>query len=206
MEMGVEVDPVPEGLDGGDDSGDDVLAGKGPDQRYAMAHKGVILLELGASDKAQNLAEELKGFILKGLNKKSIRYYHYLQGQIELKKANYSKAIENFQKAISSLPSQDAINDEHANFFDALALANYKAGNLKEAQREYERITSLTSGRAYYGDIYAKSFNMLGKIFERKKTKAIANYQKFLELWKNADPGFPEVEDARKRLASLKAG
>jgi len=47
---------------------------------------------------------------------------------------------------------------------------------------------------------------MLGKIYEQKgwKGKAIEHYEKFLDLWKDADPGIDEVEDARKRLVTLK--
>ncbi len=48
---------------------------------------------------------------------------------------------------------------------------------------------------------------MLGKIYEEKewKGKAIEHYEKFLELWKDADPGIPEVTDAKKRLEALQS-
>jgi len=63
----------------------------------------------------------------------------------------------------------------------------------------------LTSGREGHEDIYTKSFYMLGKICEQQGNiaRAIEHYEKFLDLWKDADPGFPEVEDAKKRLAGL---
>jgi len=48
--------------------------------------------------------------------------------------------------------------------------------------------------------------NLLGKIYEKKGDTqlAIQNYEKFLDLWKDADEDLPDLIDAKKRLAKLK--
>ncbi len=174
-------------------------------QRNAHLVRGQVFLQMGETNKAQEAADKLKTMIEKGIHKKAIRLYYYLQGTIELKKKNYSEAIDYFEKAISLLNYGPLT--KRADFIDSLALAYYKAGDLDNALREYERITTLTTGRLAYGNIYAKSFHMLGKIYEEQgdRAKAIENYEKFLELWKDADPGLAEVEDAKKRLTELKS-
>jgi tetratricopeptide (TPR) repeat protein len=45
----------------------------------------------------------------------------------------------------------------------------------------------------------------LGKVYELMGSEANAteHYEKFLDLWNDADPGIAEVEDARERLARL---
>ncbi len=176
-------------------------------QRKILHYKGIVLLEMNSMDKAKRIANELKEMIDKGMNKKHIRYYYHLLGSIELTKGNIPEAIKYFRETLSNMPFQYTIEiNSSAIFLDSLAYAYYKAKDLGKAQEGYERITSLTVDRIFYGDIYARSFYMLGKIYEEQgdTAKAIENYEKFLELWKDADPGFAEVEDARKRLAGLK--
>ena len=182
-------------------------------QICSLHYKGIAYLEMKSMDEAQRAAAELKELIESGMNKKAIRYYHHLMGMIELKRKNFSKAVEFFKRGISLLYNQCYSDnfqwlapDSHALFMEPLALAYYKMGDLDTAQEEYEKITSLSSGRLFFGDIYAKSFYMLGKIYEEKgwEGKAIEQYEKFLDLWKDADPGIAEVDDARERLAGLK--
>jgi tetratricopeptide (TPR) repeat protein len=150
------------------------------------------------------LAAELEAVNARGMRKDvDIRIYDHLMGRIELEKKNYDKAIGHLKKAVDSLPYGPLETD--ASYIDSLALAYFRAGDLARAQTEYERITALTTGRIDHGDVYAKSFYMLGRIFEQKadKVKAHENYGRFLDLWKDADPGLPEVADAKTRLAGL---
>jgi tetratricopeptide (TPR) repeat protein len=160
-------------------------------------------------DLAHKTAEELKELIEKGLNKKAMRYYYHLMGMIELQRKNVSKSLEYFEDALSFLSYQSQSewwnSNAYALFYDSMAWAYYLAGDFKKSRVKYETITALTTGRMYYGDVYAKSFYMLGRIYEQQgnKGKAIQHFEKFLDLWKDADPGIAEVEDARSRLANL---
>jgi len=165
--------------------------------------KAVLCQEMNRIEESRMAAEELRRMILGSLNQKEIRYYDYVMGNIELGQKNFSGAIEHYQKALPLLPHQYATNNEHALFYDVLASAHYQAGQLEAAQKEYENIQSLTIARLYYGDIYAKSFYWLAKIHDQKGESQIAKdyFLKFLDLWKDADPGPPELEDAKRRLA-----
>ena len=179
-------------------------------QKLSLYFKGKTYVAMKSLDKAQMVANELKVFIAEGMNRKIIRLHYNLMGMIELEGRNNSKAMENFKKALSLMPFQysepNATHGLHALLIDPLALVYFKSGDIKKAQEEYDKITSLTTGRLWWGDIYAKSFYMLGKIYEQQgdTAKALEHYQKFLDLWKDADPGIAEVDDARKRLAGLK--
>ncbi|MDH5705118.1 MAG: protein kinase [Candidatus Aminicenantes bacterium] len=182
-------------------------AGILPRQREALYLKGRIYLEMDSLDKASNSAGEFKELIASGIHKKSERLYLNLRGMIELKRGNFQKAVEHFQQALTLLPAQSDPEFGQALFFEPLALAYFEAGDLEEAQKEHERIIALTTGRLLYGDIYARSFYMLGRIYEQKgmTKQASEHYEKFLSLWKDADSGIIEISDAKKRLSALKA-
>ncbi len=174
-------------------------------QRRALHLKGYALIEMRSMDEAQSVIDELKEMIEKGMNRKRIRSCYHLLGRLELERHNFSKANEYFKEALA-LESLSSPLTKNAMVIDSLASAYDKAGDLEKARKEYERITSLTTGRIGAGDIYARSFYMLGKICEKKglKAQALEHYEKFLNLWKDADPGIAEIGDARERLAGLK--
>jgi serine/threonine protein kinase/lipopolysaccharide biosynthesis regulator YciM len=161
------------------------------DQRGALYRKALTYLEMERLAEAQKASEELKVMIEQGMNKNRMRRYYLLMGRIEIEKEDYSKAIEYFKKGLPLLFQTSNMPQIYA---DSLGLAYYMSGNLEKAREEYERIDSLYTGRLNFGD-YEQQGN---------KPKAIENYEKFLELWKDADPSISEVEDARKRLAELK--
>jgi len=173
------------------------------DQRRVLNTKALAYFEMNRTAEAQKTAEELRKIIEQGIIKNHIRLYYHLMGRIELAKNDCSKAIEFFTKGLPLvLPSSDL----RPIYADSLGLAYYQSEEWDKAREEYLSLASPKMDRFIKGDIYAKSFYMLGKICEQKgwRGKAVEHYEKFLDLWKDADPGMAEVPDARSRLAGLR--
>ena len=88
---------------------------------------------------------------------------------------------------------------------DALARAYQLKGDIDRAISEYERLIVVDPKRKERYLVHPTYHYRLGILYEQKgqKNKAVKEYRKFLQLWKDADPDWPELEDAKKRLAGL---
>jgi serine/threonine protein kinase/Tfp pilus assembly protein PilF len=177
-------------------------------QRWALQGIGLTYCAMNSPGKARQAASELSQLVREAIDPTEAMRPELLLGSVELEQGHWNQAIELLKSAAGRLPHESGFpGDEQALFIERLALAYFGSGDFDKAAAEYRKIKALTTGRLSYGDIYACSFYMLGRIAEQKGDKASASesYAKFLALWKDADPGQPEVEDAKKRLAGLKA-
>ncbi|OGD20230.1 MAG: hypothetical protein A2W03_07965 [Candidatus Aminicenantes bacterium RBG_16_63_16] len=88
---------------------------------------------------------------------------------------------------------------------DVLARAYQKAGHLDKAIEEYRKLITFdpaSQDRRMHNPVY---HYRLARLYEQKglRPEAKGEYARFLELWKDADPGLTELIDAKKRFAQL---
>jgi tetratricopeptide (TPR) repeat protein len=151
-----------------------------------------------------------------GLEKAHDRAAHCLGGLIGAAEGRRDQAIEEFEVAVELLPRDlpyldddpylyGAMANLHATILYAAAQAHEKFNNIAAARERYLKLIGLHGGRLQYPDLYALSQFGLGRLAEDAGDidEARGRYVTFLDLWKNADPGLSEVEDARMRLAAL---
>jgi tetratricopeptide (TPR) repeat protein len=124
-----------------------------------------------------------------------MRFLDYYRGTLALRSGQTAEAIVHFQEALRHSPPLWNIDA----YEDCLANAYLELGRLDEAIAEYERILRLNPN-------YPLAQYHLGRAYERKgqHERARAAYERFLQIWKDADPDLPEVIDAKKRLTNLR--
>ncbi len=175
-------------------------------QIQTLHHQGLAYLQLGRFDEAEKKSGEIRELIDGGMNHNLERYHQHLRGMMQMQKGEYGAAVDSLNRAADSLYTPESnFPHIHALFWSTLGEAFYHTGNWAGARAQFEKVIALTFGRLTEGDFYTRSFYWLGKIYQAqdRPEKAVTNFRRFLELWKDADPGLPEVEDARTQLASL---
>jgi len=179
--------------------GMEILENSFPEEQVSWRPSYVdILARSGNITKAEEVARALK----KGIEEKDqtqMRSYWYAVGCIELSKGNLQAALTNFEKA----------SETSTAFWDRFMLAKtyLGLGKLGDAVAELEKALSRYDGIRAGETIRAvKAYYLLGLAYEKSgwNNKAIEQYEEFLEIWKDVDPGIPEVEDAKERLEKLK--
>jgi tetratricopeptide (TPR) repeat protein len=168
--------------------------------------RGLAALKSGEMDEVRKAVDELAASNDPELRPSHKRRLTTLQGLVELEHKNYPAAVDSLETVVLLYRHQvHEMGDHHARYLYPLGRAYFESGDLDKAQETFAKITGLTTGRLFQGHLYARSFLMLGKICERlgQRKKALANYGRFLSLWKNADPGLPEIEEVRARVQVL---
>ncbi|MFC2168602.1 protein kinase [Acidobacteriota bacterium] len=166
-----------------------------------LAEKGDYEAALSRARDLENKIQEFNNDIL------YLDFYHLLMGEIYFAQGK-SELLQNTLEKVSGVSKLNSLH------YQRLAVGgNELQGNLEKALEGYQRFynsISLISYNLpehfyYFRESALVNYN-IAKIYEKMKDseKATEYYNKFLTLRKDSDPGLPEVEDAKKRLAGLK--
>jgi len=167
------------------------------DKLYGRQYYAPLLAENKEFTKAEEVAKALKKDI--GGDQTLMPGYWWVVGSIELAKGNLEASIPNLEKAAKSYP--------FIGYHFVLAQAYLQAGRLDEAVAQLEKALSrYDDDRVWATTMAVKAYYLLGLAYEKSgwNKRAIEKYEEFLDIWKNADPGIPEVADAKERLAKLR--
>jgi len=139
-----------------------------------------------------------------------MRAYELLRAELMLAVDSTDRAIEIYKNLqVLEIPpfwSIWLINYNLPPHEDLLARAYYRKGNIDQAISEYERLTAFVPQGPDRRLIRPEYHYELARLYEGRglPEKAIERYERFLQIWRNADAHLPALTDAKKRLNALK--
>lgn len=177
------------------------------------SYLGLVKVKLGEIDSAKYYLKSMEaGLPVEDsyLNEKFNSLYELLHAEILLAEGSAEKALTVVQK--TSVEYDIRMNTNLTGLYnlpfkeDISARAYQKLGDFDGAIAEYKRLTTIDQSDSDRRLIPARFHYCLAKLYEKKgfTTKAIARYEHFLKVWKDADIDLPDLIDAKARIAKLK--
>jgi tetratricopeptide (TPR) repeat protein/predicted Ser/Thr protein kinase len=173
---------------------------RGWDRHYWLGFYAGLLVESGQDARAEQAVKALESEAAPQERGHLLNYW-LAMGSMERARDNPEAAITYLEKAA------EVANPDMFSVWIALASAYLEAGRLGEAVEQYEGLlTRYSEFRLDLPVCSVKCHYQLGLAYEKSgwDTKAVEQYGEFVDIWKNADPGIPEIADARQRLARLR--
>jgi serine/threonine protein kinase/tetratricopeptide (TPR) repeat protein len=169
-------------------------------QLRCQAHYAEVLAQSGDLESAEAVAESLMAGIGR-LDESLMFLYWRAAGAIELKRGDADSAVACLERAVE-LSSEPVFGSRYL-----LAEAYLQSGKLGDAVKELESALSRYDEIRAHAPIYSvKAHYLIGFAYERSgwTDKAIEQYERFLDTWKEADPGIEAVNDANARLSRIR--
>ena len=167
-------------------------------EKGAVWNSLLIALERGETANAAAFKESLvRNVPYPGRGSRSeLRSYDYYLGVLSLREKQPEAAIAHFKQVLHHLPPTSGIDL----YDDCLANAYLELSRLDEAIAEYQGILGRNPN-------YPLAQYHLAQAYERKgdTQEARAAYERFLQNWRYADAGIPEVVKAKRELLTLSA-
>jgi serine/threonine protein kinase/tetratricopeptide (TPR) repeat protein len=163
------------------------------------ASYGYFLVRAGKIDSAVAIANEVKEEVKDKTEVEKSSYY-FLEFAIKYYSGDKDQAL----KKIVGLAQKEK-NDFNIKFY--LAKTYLETDRIGDAVKEFEKLAKWNILSAVRNPIYfSKVAYFLGISYEKSgwKRKAITQYEEYLEIMKEADPGVPEIDDAKERLKKLR--
>ncbi len=159
-----------------------------------------LYADAGKVDRANELMAEFEAEVPEAV-RRGFPFRHQATARIAIAEGRSDDAIAAITKF------QDEASGRRVGWFD-MAQAYELAGKADSALLMYERAVARPDAFQVFGDAFElpRAYNRLGELYEGRgnSEKATEYYNKFVELWSDADEELqPKVKDVRNRIARL---
>jgi serine/threonine protein kinase/Flp pilus assembly protein TadD len=161
---------------------------------------GYFLARAGELDSAEKISNEVREEIKDRAESEKSSWY-FLEFMIEYARGDLEQALGE----IVELAKREK-SDFKIRYW--LATTYLQSDMIGEAVQEFEGLSNWNVlSRVKNPLLSCKIPYFLGICYQKSgwNNKAIEKFEEFLDIWKDADPGIPEVEDAKERLKKLRA-